>query len=343
MIDLTYLAPGRPGLLIPATEIIYNHSTKELSNARVTVEAPYRASIATDALFDLSSAYWGLGKHQISSVRHSAYSSIYELVAVPHWSDIKDISQNWNFSNIKLDATLNSLMEGWGIDWKLIVPAVNVNYTGTESSYSVVRTLLSRFGLNMVVEDGKITIADEKFLNDRPPAATFTPENIRIKELSDNSNYAYWAIDYTYNWLGGSKTVRVMDVFKSLKVLTLKKILSYTSTTLIETPIEAFFQAYKQLQKANNQSFTGSLVVLGDKKFHSLNNIALSGFDILDGKYRILEAEHNWSGSEIYKTTLSVERIFERESGWSYEDYANLLLSGAVNLFTGLPGLLSWT
>lgn len=344
--NLTYVEPTKRYPLVEVLECTYTHSADSLSDCSIVVLPEVAANIKPDAFIDVRLGKYKLGRFQIARKNFRRNTTGLETLAVPYLSELYSDLTNFDFTNTTLDVVIGNLVKGFGVDIRMEIPPYSVNMpTVNTTTIDFLRMLASRFGFTFYLEDGKLILADESYLNRLPAIATLTPSNIG-KDININLDTiaAYWMCEYTYNFPlpGNEKTIKVVstkNAFSSLTTLRPREVLKITSNSLFETPIEAFAKAYKALKKANSANFSGKITVLGNERFTAVDVVELAGLGELDGRWRVQQAVHSQAGRKIYDTELTIAKIFEvdEDNFWTYETALDLIASGAINLIDGLP------
>lgn len=345
--DLTYVEPN---FQLPITtrtfSCEYTHSATELSDCSIYVARDVGEIIKDDAFIKVKLGKYNLGKFQIARKNYRRESVGLETLAVPYLSDVFSDIQTFNFTDTTLDVAIGDLLSGFDIDVKMEVPPYTLNQPEiSTTTIDFLRTLAQRFGFTFYLEDGTLVLADEDYLKSRPPVATITPSNIG-KDININRDtiQAYYMCEYKYNFPlpGNEKTIKVVstkNIYSAVQTLRAKEVLKVESSSLWETPIEAFAKAYKALKKANSANFKGTIHLLGNERYTATDVIELADMGNLNGKWRVMEVVHNQEANKIYDCKMKIEKVFQydEDNFWTYETILDLIASGAINLIDGLP------
>lgn len=181
-----------------------------------------------------------------------------------------------------------------------------------ESDAALVERLCRDGALNCKVTAGQLVIFNGADYDSMPAVATFAPDSpdlisgsfrTKTDEIYRGCRAQYWDAKsqklhtFTYAPKGGPRSGKTMKLNSR-----------YESKAQAEAAAKAAFR------NSNTQERTGSLSLVGRPDIAAGQNVEIQGFGAFDGKYAVAEAQHSYSNSGGYTTSISLRTTLEDEN-----------------------------
>jgi len=173
-----------------------------------------------------------------------------------------------------------------------------------ERDLAFLRRLAEAYGYIFKIVDTKLVFYKLEKIDASTAVHTLTRRDITGGSLRDAVRTVYKGAQVSYS---DPKTMKTISHTVSDPSKVRGDIVKITDK--VENPQQAEARAKAALYQANYSEMEGSLSTMGNTKLVAGSTVVLSGFDRLDGKYKIEQSRHIVDRSGGYKTDIDVRRL----------------------------------